>query len=361
MELVFAKDIEFVKKTNNKSPQYYEDLIIKRCADLKLNFDGFILPWTGAKTKLIISNPENGLTQTINVNRMITSTNPGDKLKRANELHYKSEATKYLLNAGLEFIGWDGEYNKSNSLSTWCDAKCLIHGTTHRYLLRTIVQHKDKVKTKCVECYRINELTEKYGSVDAAIEDQEKRVFDIVSKLGYEIKHFTGDRLRDSETDVVLYCPKHGVEFSRNVCDLVYKKFVYCPTCISVNKGMRSGIIHSSNIGASKPTSIYLQNLSDKFCKFGVSVRPKVRMYEQQKVSQYNHSLVYVHTFEKGWMAADVEYGIKLNFKGRGASPTAVPDGYTETRDISMLDSIKQFIENYIRENPETPLYLTEI
>lgn len=355
MKLAFAKDIEFKEGYNRKSPAYYETLIMEKFKDTDIQFDGFILPFKGARnTKIQLSNKKTGGVKQYSLDKWQHLT--GDVLTHT-ESYYYEMMEKKCTESGKKFNGWLEGWRGSDE--TVCDIQCMTHDVKINPLLK-VALHKN-YQFQCSECVRDAKLLLvcKVGSMEELRVQREKQLIEYLNSKKYRFVKWDTPQSNIRNTYAVCDCPDHG--HFRVSLRSVNEGTAMCPTCNRILHSMASGMVCLSRTkGVNTPYSIYLQTLGDKFIKFGVSSNPENRLKIQQYKSAFTHELVYTHEFKKGWQAVDLEYGIHTTFKGKKARQKDVPDGWTETRHIKCMPEIIKFIEDYISSNPTKPVYITD-
>lgn len=149
--------------------------------------------------------------------------------------------------------------------------------------------------------------------------------------IGYTFIDFVGN-YKDSHTKISMRCDK---EHTWNVSIIAF-----------LNQGHRCKKCASYGFNPNKPAYIYIQNLSGKFLKFGITNRtPEQRMQTQSIKSIYSHTLVYKHRFENGIDAMNIENDIKKQLICGVVDKKDMTDGYTETVSISDYDSLLNIIK----------------
>ncbi|EIC3047340.1 hypothetical protein LAB19_001675 [Salmonella enterica subsp. enterica serovar Manhattan] len=342
MKTAFAVEIEFSGR--GISPAEYENRVIKRCLEVGLKFEGFVLPFAGNRSKIELSCEETGLTKVYNLRHFLDGSINGEELKR-NETTYTKEIEEICSKAGKEFHGWDGEYKGQE---TKCKVLCVEH---NKYLKPKISRILDgSHKLGCSECAKAARLK---GCFDGKEHDEvmEHRVSvakRIVERKGYVYNGMT-EWLGSRKTYVKAYCLKHSVEWETRYSSFVgSRKTCTCPEC---HKEFRLGMLKREYSG---DVNFYIQLLDDKFVKFGITSRDvKTRMKEQSGLSIFEHKLIFEHTFNPGWLAQDLENEIKFRFNCRAVNINDMRDGWSETIMIEDLPNLQQMVYDYMTNLPE--------
>ncbi|ECP3695809.1 hypothetical protein FZH23_17375 [Salmonella enterica] len=353
MKTAFAKDIPFIKTHHAQStPTQAEERILKVCHKHDLIFEGFILPFTGSDAKFKLSHAKTGVSKVYNLKALSSIT--GNELKR-NEIGYRLEITERCESRGKKFLGWEGEYNHLNG------TRCKILCVKHDHIMTPILNIALRRELNCPDCEAEIRLAAKNGcsSIDELKEKRFKEIDGLCQEAGYRFVCWLTEQKSLKETRFRCNCPHHGEweQSTREPCD---RGILYCPSCLSERRSLESGEYNIKRLGMTRPVYFYVQQLDDKYIKFGFTVNVEKRMKEQAKRSKFNHKLIYSRLFDRGWLAVDLEKGIKLNIKGKTAKKEDVPDGWTETRQFKHLPKMIKFIEDYISSNPDKPLYLTQ-
>jgi len=133
----------------------------------------------------------------------------------------------------------------------------------------------------------------------------------------------------ESLASVTVLCSKHGYFKQRAGHHLEGRG---CPSC------------GGGGYNNSKEGYFYIQILSDKYIKFGITnYDPVVRMRSQEKKSIFSHRLKYTFKFNDGSLARKIESRVKKYFNGLCGvvSIKEMPDGYTETLPVLKLTILR--------------------
>lgn len=354
MELKFAKDIHFTPKHKlQKSPLEVEQLILKVCEKHELTFDGFVIPFVGGQeTEFQLSYKPTGMSRIYKVKHLYTLK--GDILKTTEDSQ-KAELSKRCEENGFKLLGWEGEYN--GAMKTKAKMLCVRHNTPFVMPLSKAL-HRELL---CSCCSKEKVLVAKNGckTLDEVREKRETKIKGLCKEGGYTFVCWLTEQMDVKSTRFRCSCPEHG-EWDLSIREPWDRDLLICPSCLSDRRSLETGEYNAKRL-MTRPTYFYIQKLGDDYIKFGFSTNTKTRMYQQSRLSKYEHELVFNHLFEKGWQAIDLEKGLKLHIKDKMASRHDVPDGWTETRPAKYLPKAIKFIEEYMALNPEYPLYLENI
>lgn len=135
---------------------------------------------------------------------------------------------------------------------------------------------------------------------------------------------------------IPIICPEHG-EFKQKARN--HLKSGGCPNCSN----------HGYN--PEKPGAFYIQKVSDGDCtylKYGITNRKaKTRLTEITKTSSFDHTLLYEFRYEDGRIPYGIESIVKKNIPSGVVDKTLLPDGFTETCDLTYLDDILSIVDEY--------------
>lgn len=164
-------------------------------------------------------------------------------------------------------------------------------------------------------------------SKDSRIEE----IKTLADSVGYTFVDFVGV-YKDAHTKISMVCDK-GHDWNVSIVAFL-------------NQGHRCKKCATSGFNPNKPAYVYIQSLSDKFLKFGITNRtPRQRMCAQSSKSIYKHELVYQKLFDKGIDAMSIEQKIKQSLVCGVVDKSDMMDGYTETTDISNYNKLLNIIE----------------
>lgn len=157
----------------------------------------------------------------------------------------------------------------------------------------------------------------------------------------YKFVRWENDKYNSyTHSKAIIRCTTCSNNWSTNLNNFVIKH-KGCPFCSK--KGYqcsRPGYIY-----------VYLIKIDDvTFLKFGITNDLKIRSYQQAKLSNCTHDLVFSKLCEDGSEARKIESSIISKFKGftKFASKDIFPDGYTETLSVDKLNELISFIEEIV-------------
>ncbi|EBK0477676.1 hypothetical protein D3K51_18170 [Salmonella enterica] len=342
MKTAFAKDIEFSGR--GLSPFELENRAIKRCLEVGLTFNGFVIPFAGIKSRIELSCDETGMSKDYSLRHFLGGSINGEELKR-NEAIYIKEIKEICSKAGKEFHGWDGEYKDQQT-------KCKILCPEHNKYLTPKISHvlNGSHQLGCTKCAQEARTKGQFGGMehDEIMQYRDSLARGIVERKGYVYRGMT-EWLGSHDTYVKAYCPKHSTEWKSKYCYFVgSRKTCTCPEC---NNEFRVSMLKREYSG---DVTFYIQTLDDKFVKFGITSRDvTTRMREQSGLSIFEHKLIFEHTFNPGWLAQDLENEIKLRFNCRAVNINDMRDGWSETIMIEDLPNLQQMVYDYMTNLPE--------
>ncbi|WP_311750728.1 hypothetical protein [Proteus columbae] len=166
------------------------------------------------------------------------------------------------------------------------------------------------------------------------------------------------------DTKLILRCRCHNKIYKKG--DLHNNRRqggLTCPIIRGALKSIQNGQKQvTRNKDAQRPMHFYIFRVGENFFKFGITTRKNVlqRMREHQKCTNEIITFEYSHTFDIGWMAGDLEVGIKKHIQGKRISSKIMKVGYTETLPIKKLSETLKFVKSYINLNPDEPIYFYE-
>lgn len=340
MKLAFAKDIDFVKRTNGKSPLEIEQEIIDKVSPTGLIYSGLILPFKGSTGKYRVTHPDTGEFKDYAIKHFNNFT--GTELfstEKAALVSIKWKCEKL----GKEFVEWDGGWK--GFAKTKAVIMCKEHGRTLNPKL--VYALKDDVPLACSGCRGdIVHKKSNGGKTRHEVRQEKQAIIESrCEKMNYTFKGFSGDLRYSYATKFVIHCNKHNVTWESTKCTI--HKFT-CPEC------RKEQLIQLSNRTYTDKANFYIQLLDDKFIKFGVTTRDiKIRMYEQTRKSNFNHKLIFLHEFAEGWKALDLEHEVKQRFKTHAVPYKDLPDGWSETLTIDELPHLQQLVYDFLTNPPD--------
>ncbi|EFL7447996.1 hypothetical protein ACXIDX_001804 [Escherichia coli] len=331
MKTVFAKDIEYTKN-DTQSPQYYETILTEKCHSFGLIFKGFILPFRGTRTKIVVSDGHND--KEMLLISMLRKKN--NAFRYTDEEKHTAIAKTECTKQGADFLGWTG--GKFVNVQS---AKMVLRCHEHNYIwdTRRYTQLRQSKKIYCPLCLGITPEPE-----------LRKQAIELCNKYNVDFIDWA-EPFKGKETKMKLRCRIHNKYWSNTSFYLISTRgSCNCPDCT-----LRIKIANKIGYYAAidKPQNFYIQLLDDKFIKFGVTVRdPIVRMKEQSSTSIFYHRLIYTHTFNEGWKAYDLESEIKSRFSCCAVKYKDMKNGWSETINIEELSNLQEMVNDYISNEP---------
>lgn len=162
-------------------------------------------------------------------------------------------------------------------------------------------------------------------------DSRKKEIIQLADSIGYSFIGFDSP-YKDAHSKVSLVC-SHGHSWKVSIVAFL-------------NQGHRCKMCSVTGFNPNKPAYFYVQCLSDRFLKFGITNRtPEKRMAAQAGKSVYSHKLIYQKRFDKGIDAIALETMIKKTFVCGVVDRIDMMDGYTETIHISDRDKLLNIIE----------------
>lgn len=161
-----------------------------------------------------------------------------------------------------------------------------------------------------------------------------------------KVKHNTSYDVVSCEQSTHSYwtfrCSKHG-EF-KSQWNTVANKRAHCPLCSSAGyKGVLAGTFY---------IHILSDGEGDRAIKYGITnCKIARRRYQTSLCTSLSVSTVFTISDKSGYLISDLEKEVKRAFGGYYLSPAEISNGYSETLPVDNLQIIKQFAENYIKEN----------
>ncbi|AUR92299.1 hypothetical protein NVP1170O_186 [Vibrio phage 1.170.O._10N.261.52.C3] len=238
--------------------------------------------------------------------------------------HYKWSEKQYRIRVrsecesrGYSFLGWKGEYKRSQTvIHTLCEKGHDYYPTIESFL--------GKRKRGC----RICGIERSVAGSTLSQETWEDRIHRVLGGRDYHhniINFGTDYRSKDK---VTFYCEKLGCDYSMYLSNLMkYRGDDILPCCKEGTSGF------DSNLGGYFYISCWLSEERDNmFYKYGISNHPPLkRLKAQSKKTLYNGKLLGCLFFEKGVDALLLEKSLYETYKNRGVSKQLFEDGYTET------------------------------
>ncbi|EHO4621632.1 hypothetical protein KJV04_004454, partial [Salmonella enterica] len=171
--------------------------------------------------------------------------------------------------------------------------KCPIHGD---YL--TTYNHYMSRPFGCVACANANKGAYRKKTTETAL--KEAREMAVSRGRGEVVKRFEGGYRGYEDRNLVIECATHG-EYVTSLDK--FREGCGCTACASWGYDTK------------RPGYFYIQNLSDRFLKFGITNRsPELRMSQQMSKSKFEHKMILTKYFEVGRDAFELESKIKKLF-----------------------------------------------
>ncbi|CTT72309.1 hypothetical protein ABMJ51_002859 [Escherichia coli] len=336
MEVLFAEYIDYTG-FKRKTPHDYETIAIKRCGELGLIYHGFVMPWKGQYTHVYVTCKKHNTSRTIVFKSLkkqgacIECYRDSLKLPKKNnrdEETILTKASNVLERKEMVLVGLLEEYK---GLDTKASYKCTCCNTTYETIITRIINND----AGCRHCGSIKRGINKRKHTDdewlGLIEDgcKEKRL-----KL---IKRPKSPILAMSK--LKLKCEKGHISDTIVAYGLVYENDG-CPCC------------SKSGYNKSKPGVFYVQQVGD-YIKYGITnhLNPQKRITQQSRESGLSHKLLWYITFGDGKVANDLEYSVKHNIGSHAAPKELIPDGYTETCDITKEAQIRKMAMDFCKNS----------
>lgn len=312
------------------SKYQFEVSVQRSCESYGYEFCGLVEPYINSKTKIKIKDPKTGHvweTQTINKVLSRGPKNPHLYSKPDDEfIKEMQDSGKYV--DGTLFLKIDGIWHYKcpvcSNDDTTNEGLCTGLFKTTRSNLR-----KGKLSCRCSKTYR----------------PTQKEVVFKVNKLlqGKGTLISTGDWYRNSRSKFKYTCEKCKNEVTTDYHSLA--KGSGCPDCCV------------TGYSTSKPGRLYLVRwFSDKdpslsFIKFGITnLQLKSRTRRQKSESGLCLEVIMDLYFTDGKIPKILEDAIKSKFKTKVVNKSVFPDGYTETLNLTDLECVINFVNNYTME-----------
>ncbi|EDZ1879317.1 hypothetical protein GV936_13655 [Salmonella enterica] len=325
----FAKEIVWIRKHNReRSPSYFESLILPRAYKKNVVYLGFVGDFKGSATKILL-RCESGHVYVSSISHLINkagtgcrvckATNSANRYRKPSDVALKEVIDFVAKNSNWSVVGFEGGYvgSRYRNLILKCPSHDIFR-TTHADLMSGY---------GCPSCGRERLAESSRKPVDVALEEATEEAD---RRGGCEVIGFKDGYKKSITKNLVVRCFEHG-NYTTSHNNFV--RGVGCPSC--AESGYRTN----------KKGYVYIQLLTGEHdaVKFGITNRlPEKRLAEQNRSSKLNHELVFTWSFEDGSKALSVEKHIKKFYKGMcGIVPREVmADGYTETLPIDIYPEL---------------------
>ncbi|EIY6528744.1 hypothetical protein MNG55_000797 [Escherichia coli] len=337
MEIRSAAEIVFVPKINAKPPSYYEEPLRKGCEEKGYIYNGFVMPWIGAKTKVSFTCPVHG---------EITTGTAFDFIKRGVSCRQCADART-----------GNKRRKKVDDVMASIDDQCKKVDVTFRGFVGGVYVNSDtKLILECNKHHTVTDNTAYKSFVARGIHGCRECKCDAVripeevalheaktlcNAAGYTFHGWNG-KYNGVATKMILEC-SHGVKWdTTTLLRLRQKPDLACPC--TTTRGYKT----------TKAGYLYIQELHGDVnaIKFGISNHnPYRRMRDQRLKSKLTHTPVFAHKFENGADALAIENEIKKIYKDKTkfVPRELMEDGYTETLPAELMTSLMTDIKVLIR------------
>lgn len=215
-----AQEIEWAKPIRGRetSPEEREIAVKERCEMLGLIYNGFIMPWKSALTKVSITCPIHGDLTSLTVAKMVGKEMRGcpkcgyEKSPEERRIEIEDKCKKL----GMTFNCFVGEWKGRATLAS---ITCHAHGDFN-ITISYALSKKSKYLCPCCSSRMIPE--------EVALERINKRC----RETGYSFNGFVGGVwCGASSAYLSLTCPKHGKWETISYVHFVGKRMSGCPEC----------------------------------------------------------------------------------------------------------------------------------
>ncbi|EHI3273280.1 hypothetical protein J9089_003272 [Salmonella enterica] len=349
-----AHEIEFKKVGGAKSPVEHEAELIEYLKGKGLNptIKGYVMPWKGTFTKVVIDFGYEVIEE-----REITSLKSGFYEKIEIKLNHRKELEKRAIERmkevcdDLEFIGIAPKKHPKD------------HDIYYR--VRNVITNKErKYRSGHVDNEQFAGLiTPPHLKRDALLDGQVVRAKDIP----YQRYNSTAKTPTDVERMVIERCKELNLTYNGIVLPYVN----YSTAKISITRGSGEtvnitavafingkttgqGVTRNKSkngyINDGAPTYFYLIQIGNSHLKYGVTNNIQRRFREHKRNTDLPLTLLRTHHFEDGYFADLMEEEIYRRFFTNVISHHVFKSGYTETLDILDLDSVNEFIDDFLND-----------
>ncbi|HHY8210897.1 TPA: hypothetical protein ACV72R_001180 [Escherichia coli] len=349
-------EIEFIKKSNSsKSPLDYELELLRilRSNGLKPVIKGYVMPWNGVFTKVVIDFGDDVIEE-----RTITAFKKGGdqalrKVQLRRKLKEEITASIKATSEDLEFVCFMPKTKGSHHIHY--KARNTITGKEKVYLAR----NHDKEKFTSI-------LTPEHLKRDVSQDGKVAKAKDI-----HFVKYHNSSKTPEEVEQLVIErCKELNITYNGFI--LPFTRYFDVSISITLESGETKSIkakgfvegtvtglgrrrakINSGYMNDGLPTWFYLIKIGDSHIKYGVSKDVERRFKEHQRNTSLPLTLIRAHKFEDGYFADLMEEEIARRFFTNVISKRVFKSGYSETLDIIDLDSVNEFIDDFLNNKGE--------
>lgn len=290
------------------------------CDEYGYTFKGFVGDVVNSSTKLRLVCDKGHETSTTSLSKFLTCGRKcavcANNYKR---LYKESEVLSKILSVRGDKYTYKGLDSMVNSKSKF-KAVCEKHGEWETDLYHHLTRKQDCPHEGC----RFNKISEVKAS----------NTQDFIEKA----KKIHGDIYDYSDTIYVRATKK--VTIHCNTCERPYVSVAAdhlrgngCNLCVTDNQKQIYVFLVSEE---GNPVAI----------KTGKAVNYKTRLSKQGRLSAYTVDLIGLWVTDSYEDCKKVEDYLNLNFKGNYLEKVYYPDGYTETRNLLLLEDILSYLDN---------------
>ncbi|KAB3473956.1 hypothetical protein F9Z48_12690 [Escherichia coli] len=349
-------EIEFIKKSNSsKSPLDYELELLRilRSNGLKPVIKGYVMPWNGVFTKVVIDFGDDVIEE-----RTITAFKKGGyqalrKVQLRRKLKEEITASIKAISEDLEFVCFMPKTKGSNHIHY--KARNTITGKEKVYLARNYDKEKftsiltpEHLKRDVSQDGKVAKAKDihfvKYHNSSKTPEEVEQLVIERCKELNITYNGFILPFTRYFDVSVSITLE------SGETKSIKAKGFV---EGVVTGLGRRRAKINSGYMNDGLPTWFYLIKIGDSHIKYGVSKDVERRFKEHQRNTNLPLTLIRAHKFEDGYFADLMEEEIARRFFTNVISKRVFKAGYSETLDIIDLDAVNEFIDDFLNNKGE--------
>lgn len=224
-------------------------------------------------------------------------------------------------NRGDIINGFIGGYRGGHERNL--SVKCCSHGDY-------ITSYSQYMSTAhgCMSCANEHKGSYRKKTTETALEEAKQLA--ISRCRGEIVKRFEGGYQGYECRNLVIECKSHG-EYVTSLDK--FREGCGCTACATWGYDSK------------QPGYFYVQDLSGRFIKFGITNRsPELRMKQQTGKSKFVHTMIATRYFENGRDAFNLERKIKKKFPVCAVTKEDLPDGYTETISAEYKEELLKFI-----------------
>ncbi|HDW7527655.1 TPA: hypothetical protein RM300_004409 [Escherichia coli] len=335
MEVLFAKYIDYTGFTR-KTPFDYEPIAINRCDELGYIYNGFVMPWKGQYTPVSITCKKHSTTRTIAFKTLKKQGACLECYKESLKLPKKKnrdkeavldKASNVLERKDMVLVGLLEDYK---GLDTKVSYKCNCCDTAYETIITRIINDD----AGCRHC----------GSIKRGINKRKHTDDEWMDLIEHECRNKRLELIEQPKSPILstskihIKCEKGHVSDSLVVYGLVYENSG-CPCC------------SKSGYNRSKPGVFYVQQVGN-YIKYGITnhLNPQKRVTQQARESGLKHKILWYITFANGKFANDLEFSVKHEVGSHAAPRELIPDGYTETCDVTKETQIRKLAMDFCKD-----------